>query len=77
MYLSDYTISYSPYSNIAPLTAAEIVIHGENTASMLVVTRLQRLIELSMWGNIAIEETIGRSSQGGSVERFIFQVTFT
>ncbi len=37
MYPSDYTISYSPYSNIAPLTAAEIVIHGENTASMLVM----------------------------------------
>ena len=66
--LSDSNISYSPYSNIAPLTAAEMVIHGENTAPMLVVTRLQRLIELSMWGNIAIEETIDVAHKGAQLK---------
>merc|ERR1719225_212076 len=75
--LSDSTISYGPYSNIAPLTAAEMVIHGENNAPMLVVTRLQRLIELSMWGNIAIEETIDVAHKGaqlkGSFSRYEYQ----
>lgn len=66
--LSDSTISYGPYSNIAPLTAAEMVIHGENNAPMLVVTRLQRLIELSMWGNIAIEETIDVAHKGAQLK---------
>ena len=66
--LSDSTISYGPYSNIAPLTAAEMVIHSENNAPMLVVTRLQRLIELSMWGNIAIEETIDVAHKGAQLK---------
>ena len=35
---------------------------------MLVVTRLQRLIELSMWGNIAIEETIDVAHKGAQLK---------
>ena len=35
-----------------------MVIHSENNNPMLVVTRLQRVLEISMWGNIAVEETI-------------------
>ena len=41
-------ISYGPYSNIAPFTEAEMSVHGENNNPMLVVTRLERMIELSM-----------------------------
>jgi len=44
---------------------------------MLVVTRLDRLIELSMWGNIAIEETVDVAHRGaqlkGSFSRYEFQ----
>jgi len=75
--LSDTTISYGPYSNIAAFTAAEMVIHGENNAPMLVVTRLERVIELSMWGNIAIEETVDVAHKGaqlkGSFSRYEYQ----
>merc|ERR1712112_441741 len=75
--LSDTTISYGPYSNIAPFTEAEMVIHGENNNPMLVVTRLERVIELSMWGNIAIEETIDVAHKGaqlkGSFSRYEYQ----
>ena len=56
--LSDTTLSYGPYNNVAAFTQAEMVVHGENNSPMLVVSRLERLIELSMWGNIAIEETV-------------------
>ena len=66
--LSDTTISYGPYSNIAAFTAAEMVIHGENNAPMLVVTRLERVIELSMWGNIAIEETVDVAHKGAQLK---------
>ena len=62
------TLSYSPYSNIAPLTAAEMMIHGENTAPMLLVTRLQRLIKLCMLGNIAVEETIDVAHNGAQLK---------
>merc|ERR1712227_330010 len=75
--LSDTSINYGPYSNIAPFTLAEMVIHGENNSPMLVVSELLRLIEVSMWGNIAIEETIDVVHRGaqlkGSFSRYEFQ----
>merc|ERR1712059_218586 len=58
-------------------TAGEMVIHGENNAPMLVVSNLVRAVEVSMWGNIAIEETIDVVHKGaslkGSFSRYEFQ----
>merc|ERR1712079_920695 len=75
--LSDTTLSYGPYNNVAAFTKSEMVVHGENNSPMLVVTRLDRLIELSMWGNIAIEETVDVAHRGaqlkGSFSRYEFQ----
>merc|ERR550517_1360192 len=75
--LSDTTLSYGPYNNVAAFTKTEMVVHGENNSPMLVVTRLDRLIELSMWGNIAIEETVDVAHRGaqlkGSFSRYEFQ----
>ena len=65
---SDTSYSYGPYSNLASFTVAEMVIHGENNSPMLVVTRLERVIELSMWGNIAIEETIDVAHKGAQLK---------
>jgi len=74
---SDTTIKYGPYSNIAPFTETELVVHAENNSPMLVVTRLLRVVELSMWGNLAVEETVDVSHKGaqlkGSFSRYEFQ----
>lgn len=52
-------------------------VHFENNNPFLVVTRLERTIELSMWGNIAIEETVDLRHAGaklkGSFSRYEFQ----
>jgi len=73
----DTQIKYGPYSNIAPFTATEMVIHAENNNPMLVVKNLLRVIEVSMWGNIAIEETVDVFHNGaqlkGSFSRYEFQ----
>jgi len=75
--LSDTTITYGPYNNIAPFSEGDMVIHGENNSPMLVVARLERVIEVSMWGNIAVEETIDVVHKGaalkGSFSRYEFQ----
>merc|ERR1712083_588018 len=75
--LSDSTITYGPYNNIAPFSVGEMIIHGENNSPMLVVSRLERVIEVSMWGNIAVEETIDVVHKGaalkGSFSRYEFQ----
>merc|ERR1719266_1576436 len=75
--LSETTLSYGPFNNIAAFTAAEMTVHAENNNPMLVVTRLERLLELSMWGNIAVEETVDVAHRGallkGSFSRYEFQ----
>lgn len=55
---SDTTIKYGPYGLIQPFTEDEMIIHYENNSPFLTVTRLERLIEISHWGNIAVEEQI-------------------
>lgn len=73
----DTTIVYGPYKNIAPLTVNKLSIHYENNAPFLVVNNLERVIELSHWGNIAIEEQIEIVHAGaklkGSFSRYEYQ----
>lgn len=51
--------------------------HYENQTPFLTVTNLERVIELSHWGNIAVEETIDVVHTGailkGSFSRYDFQ----
>jgi oligosaccharyltransferase complex subunit alpha (ribophorin I) len=55
---SDSTITYGPYENVKPFEQNEMQVHYENNSPFLVVTNLVRTIEVSHWGNIAVEETI-------------------
>lgn len=74
---SDSTITYGPYSAIQPFTTDQMIIHYENNAPFLTVTRLERLIEISHWGNIAVEENIEIRHTGaklkGPFSRYDFQ----
>merc|ERR1711997_587115 len=74
---SDAVITYGPYSNVEPLSFDEMTIHYENNNPFLVVSKLERTVELSMWGNIAIEETVDVRHNGamlkGSFSRYEFQ----
>lgn len=75
--LSDSTITYGPFRDRPAFSSGELIVHGENNAPMLVVTNLVRVVELSMWGNIAIEETVDVVHKGaslkGSFSRYEFQ----
>merc|ERR1712032_1590187 len=75
--LSDSTITYGPHKNVAAFSSSELIVHSENNSPMLVVSSLSRLIEVSMWGNLAIEETIDVVHRGaqlkGSFSRYEFQ----
>ena len=55
---SDSTITYGPFEKKSPFSQEEVNVHFENNNKFLTVTRLERVIEISHWGNIAIEETI-------------------
>ncbi|XP_041975854.1 dolichyl-diphosphooligosaccharide--protein glycosyltransferase subunit 1 [Aricia agestis] len=64
----DGTVSYGPYSNIGPFTEKELNAHYKNNSPFLTVTRIERLIEVSHWGNIAIEETIEVEHTGAKLK---------
>lgn len=55
---SDSTITYGPFEKKQPFSSEEMVVHFENNNKFLAVTKMERVIELSHWGNIAVEETI-------------------
>ena len=54
-----------------------MVIHSENNSPFLTVSDMTRLIEVSHWGNIAVEETFDVRHSGarlkGSFSRFDYQ----
>uniref|UniRef100_A0A8D8WKG3 Dolichyl-diphosphooligosaccharide--protein glycosyltransferase subunit 1 n=2 Tax=Cacopsylla melanoneura TaxID=428564 RepID=A0A8D8WKG3_9HEMI len=64
----EQTITYGPYENIAPYSKANITIHYENNAPFLVVTKLVRQVEVSHWGNIAVEESISLKHEGAKLK---------
>ena len=55
----------------------EMVVHYENNTPFLTVTHMTRLIEVSHWGNIAVEETYHVVHSGavlkGSFSRYDYQ----
>jgi oligosaccharyltransferase complex subunit alpha (ribophorin I) len=50
------SVTYGPYSNQKPYAYKAISVHYQNNNPFVVVTKVDRLIEISHWGNIAVEE---------------------
>ena len=49
-------VSYGPYTDSGPYSFARVVLHYENNGPFLEVVSLQRLIQVSHWGTIQVEE---------------------
>ncbi len=62
---SDGEIRYGPYSNVAANSVGKMAIHFENNGPFLAVAELIRVIEVSHWGNIAVEEHLHIRHIGG------------
>ncbi|KAH0553910.1 dolichyl-diphosphooligosaccharide--protein glycosyltransferase subunit 1 [Cotesia glomerata] len=71
---TDSAIVYGPFDKRQPFAIEEFTVHFENNHKFLTVTRLERVIEISHWGNIAVEETIDLLHTGallkGSFSRY-------
>jgi len=65
---TDSTITYGPYENIPPYSVDKMSLHYENNAPFLTITNLERVIEVSHWGNIAVEETIDLKHCGATLK---------
>ena len=51
-------ITYGPYSDLPAFSQAKMVLHFENNGPFIGVVSLERIIEVSHWGNIAVEEHV-------------------
>ncbi|XP_071818001.1 dolichyl-diphosphooligosaccharide--protein glycosyltransferase subunit 1-like isoform X1 [Apostichopus japonicus] len=75
--VEDDTITYGPYEDKEAFSKEQAKIHFENNKPFLTVTRMERVIEVSHWGNIAVEETFDVSHSGaklkGSFSRYDYQ----
>ncbi|KNC26798.1 hypothetical protein FF38_06339 [Lucilia cuprina] len=75
--LAGSKIKYGPYENVAAFTKENLYIHYENQNPFMTVNRLERTIQISHWGNIAVEENIQLTHSGaqlkGSFSRYEFQ----
>ena len=73
--MSDSTVVYGPYVNTEAFTVNPMSVHYENNNPFLIVSKLDRVIELSMWGNIAVEETVDIRHNGavlkGAFSRYV------
>ncbi|VDD94401.1 unnamed protein product [Enterobius vermicularis] len=71
-------ITYGPYTDQKPFTLGPVRIHNENNSPFLVATEVLRHIEVSHWGNIAVEEQISLVHKGaqlkGPFSRLDFQL---
>jgi len=69
--------TYGAYKNIAALSKGNLTIHFDNTKGFLTVVDVNRWVEVSSWGNIAVEEKYHMQHDGaklkGSFSRYDFQ----
>ncbi|XP_043487665.1 dolichyl-diphosphooligosaccharide--protein glycosyltransferase subunit 1 [Polistes fuscatus] len=68
VFQSDSTITYGPYEKLSPFSYEELTVHFENNNKFLTVTRIERSIEISHWGNIAVEESIDLVHTGAQLK---------
>ncbi len=50
------TLEYGPYSNIKPFSHSQLFVHYENNSPFVTFTKFTKNIEVSHWGNVAVEE---------------------
>ncbi|XP_017280633.1 dolichyl-diphosphooligosaccharide--protein glycosyltransferase subunit 1 [Kryptolebias marmoratus] len=74
---TDEIIEYGPFRDIAPFSEDTMKIHYENNTPFLTITGITRTIEVSHWGNIAVEETVDLRHTGailkGPFSRYDYQ----
>ncbi|XP_041946046.1 dolichyl-diphosphooligosaccharide--protein glycosyltransferase subunit 1 [Alosa sapidissima] len=74
---TDEVIEYGPFRDVAPFSQDTMKIHYENNTPFLTISSITRTIEVSHWGNIAVEETIDLRHTGaylkGPFSRYDYQ----
>ncbi|KAG7319209.1 hypothetical protein KOW79_017683 [Hemibagrus wyckioides] len=74
---NEEVIEYGPFKDVPAFSQDTMKIHYENNAPFLTISSITRTIEVSHWGNIAVEETIDLRHTGaylkGPFSRYDYQ----
>jgi len=73
---NDNVITYGPYKDARSFKTHEMRIHFENNSPFVVVNEMQRWIEVSHWGNIAVEETYHMTHEGAKLKNHFSRYDF-
>lgn len=65
---NDKVITYGPYKEAKAFKKHEMRVHFENNAPFVVVNEMTRWVEVSHWGNIAVEETYHMTHDGAKLK---------
>nr|CAH8845720.1 unnamed protein product [Trichobilharzia regenti] len=65
--VSGSNIIYGPFETQPAFSMEPLVLHFEHNVPFLIVTEMTRLIEVSHWGNIAVEETLEVVNMGAKL----------
>lgn len=65
---NDATLTYGPNKQVPAGHLEKIMVHLENNSPFLTVTNLLRTVEVSHWGNIAIEEFVDMLHTGATLK---------
>ncbi|CCD62020.1 Dolichyl-diphosphooligosaccharide--protein glycosyltransferase subunit 1 [Caenorhabditis elegans] len=61
-------VIYGPYVNIPAFETKPVKVHYENNSPFVIATIVERFIEVSHWGNIAVEEYIELVHKGAELD---------
>lgn len=62
------TITYGPYNKVKPYAVSLMKLHFENNRPFLAVRKMVKEIEVSHWGNVAVEETYEVEHTGAALK---------
>lgn len=74
---ADTSLTYGPYDNTPAFSMDPMKVHYESSGPFMTITNLERVLEVSHWGNVAVEETVDLLHTGaklkGPFSRYDFQ----
>ncbi|CAD8131635.1 unnamed protein product [Paramecium octaurelia] len=69
-------LEFGPFQDVKPYTTQIHTIHLENNTPMTIFTKASKIVEVSHWGNILIEENYSIENQGAKLKGEFGRVSF-
>ena len=70
-------IVFGEYRDVAPMATAPLRVHFTNNKPYIVAPTLKRVLEVSMWGNLAVEEWYAIEHRGAKLKGSFSRLDYT